>query len=281
MSYEKYTYLLPEDTDICAIVETGGITGRYGSNFIGLGFTFHDALKDAAKEYKSISLDISDYDLEQTFDKDYVTGERYLYLFFLDPIYLISAIIHNFTLEESVGNTDYETDPDEFVDYSQQIREIVNELNVKNKFKKYHPYYNYFSMYADNPEDTALKEEFDKITEKFANRYPNSRFSIYCGRFTGTTGDEAIQNMLYSYDMGDTALAKLTPENIPKRDCITDKDTLNDKTKFWIPCEVLNAAKHGNSLEELITYWSEFCECEYYDSLLDEADSLLNAGDDE
>lgn len=279
MSYEEYQYLLPEDSEICAVVNTEG-DWYYGSSFVGLGFTFRDALKDAARKYMSISLDPSDYDESESFDKDYTTGERGMYLFYLDPAYIYSAMLHNFTLEESVGKTKSdESEGDEYIIYSRQVHEIVNELNVRNKFKKFHSYYNYFSLYADNPDDSALREEFDKLTEKFANKYPNMRFSIYRGKFAGTTADDAIKNLLYIYDMGDTALAKLTPEIIPKNARITDEDTESDKIEFRIPCEVLNAAKHGDSLEELVTYWSEFGICDYYDNLIDEADALLNAGD--
>ena len=281
-TYDEYVYLLPEENDIFAVVDTTKGSGYYGSNFVGLGFTYNDALKDAARKYKSISLDPSDYNIEKSYNIDFQTDKRHMYLYHLDPLFLFSSILNNITLEKSIGYTKrIWVENDEFLNYSQKIREMVIELNTKNKFTKYYTYYNYFSMYADNPEDTALKEKFDELTEEFANKYPNMRFSLFCGRFAGTTAKEAIKDLLYRYNMEDTALAELTPEKIPKNAYGTDTDAQSNNIEFMIPCEVLNIAKQGDALEELITYWSEFSGYDFYNNLIDEADSMINAGNDE
>ena len=84
--------------------------------------------------------------------------------------------------------------------------------------------------------------------------------------------------MLDRYNMRDTALIDLKPEQIPKGAYVTgDTDGTADadgKVHFRIPCEVLDAAKSGRSLTDLIVYWDEFSDCENYIKLLDEADNL-------
>ena len=279
-SLEPYCWLIPTYSEISAVVDIGG-TGAYGSEIVGIGATYQQALTDAATnyEYDGIPTDPINYDVIDYFDKNECTGvDEDLYLYYFEPIYLFTAIRYGIHIEETLGKNEEKPDITNRINYCQKIYEIVKELNVKNGFDKYHPYYNYFSMYAENPDDEELRAEFDGITENFVRNYPNKRFSIYCGRFTGQTAEEAIKNMLDRYNMRDTALIDLKPEQIPKGAYVTDDNDgtadADGKVHFRIPCEVLDAAKSGRSLTDLIVYWDEFSDCENYIKLLDEADNL-------